>query len=70
MRFLRTAEKENTVWMERIDHWQIEGKWIQVPVAAIFDLKGTKVVHWSEYLDFSYMNQFNSRPNKLLKKLR
>lgn len=65
---LRAAEQNNTVWAERVDHWQIEGKWIEVPVVGIFDMHEGKVVHWNEYLDFGYMAQFTTRPDDFIKR--
>ncbi len=62
IKILRTQANDNRVWMERIDSWKIEEKWVDVPVVAIFDLENDVVVHWTEYLDFGYMNQFKTRP--------
>lgn len=59
---IRTVKSENTVWIERKDIWKIEGKWIEIPIVGIFEFREDKVSRWVEYLDFGYLDQFNTRP--------
>lgn len=64
----RTALALDTAWIERVDHWKIEGKWVAVPVVGIFTFRGEKICRWVEYLDFGYMQAFKTRPGDTLHK--
>ena len=46
------------VMTERIDRFEIGGKWIELPVMGIFELRDEKIVHWRDYFD---MQQFTDQ---------
>jgi limonene-1,2-epoxide hydrolase len=39
------------VMTERTDGFLIGGKWIQLPVMGIFELRGGKIIAWRDYFD-------------------
>jgi limonene-1,2-epoxide hydrolase len=64
-------DQNRTVWLERLDHWFIEEKWVEIPVVGIlvFNEQG-KVVRCSEYHDMAYRDQFESLPEGQLENFR
>jgi limonene-1,2-epoxide hydrolase len=49
---------EGTVLTERVDRFQLNGKWIVIPVMGTFELKDGKIFQWREYYD---QGQFNAQ---------
>lgn len=43
------------VMTERTDGFLIEGKWIQLPVMGIFELRGGKIIAWRDCFDANQM---------------
>lgn len=68
LEIIRMVESEKSIWVERKDIWKIEGKWVEVPIVGIFDFQGDTISRWVEYLDFGYMDQFQTRPGDSLHK--
>lgn len=46
------------VLTERLDRFQINGKWVELPVMGTFEVRNGKVIAWRDYFD---MNQFQSQ---------
>jgi hypothetical protein len=43
---------------ERIDRFLVDGRWIEIPIAAIFRVRDSKVALWRDYFDLeSYRRQ-------------
>ena len=55
---LRQAATGNVVMNERVDHLQINGKSVSVPVAGVFEVAGAKITLWRDYFD---MGQFTAQ---------
>jgi limonene-1,2-epoxide hydrolase len=47
-----------TVLTERLDRFEIGGKWIELPVMGSFELSGGKISHWRDYFE---MKQFTDQ---------
>jgi limonene-1,2-epoxide hydrolase len=47
-----------TVLTERLDRFEIAGKWIELPVMGSFELLDGKIVHWRDYFE---MKQFTDQ---------
>jgi limonene-1,2-epoxide hydrolase len=47
-----------TVLTERVDRFEIGGKWIELPVMGSFELSGGKISHWRDYFE---MKQFTDQ---------
>ncbi|GAB3273287.1 nuclear transport factor 2 family protein [Parahaliea aestuarii] len=41
----------NTVFLERLDVFEVNGRRGEIPVAAVLDVEGAHVVSWREYYD-------------------
>lgn len=41
----------NTVMNERTDRFFVDNKWIEIPIAAVFEVRGDKVSLWRDYFD-------------------
>jgi limonene-1,2-epoxide hydrolase len=46
------------VLTERLDRFQIAGKWIELRVMGIFELRDGKIAHWRDYFE---MKQFTEQ---------
>jgi limonene-1,2-epoxide hydrolase len=56
---LQIAETEGGVVLtERVDRFEIGGKWVAVPVMGAFELRDGKICAWRDYFD---MAQFTSQ---------
>ena len=61
--FIRSVQQGNTIWIERIDHWKIHGKWISLPIVAIVEFtESGKIKRWLEYHTLEYRKQFEAAP--------
>ena len=49
---------DGKVMNERTDRFLMNGKWVELPVMGIFELRGGKISGWRDYFD---MNQFTSQ---------
>jgi limonene-1,2-epoxide hydrolase len=47
----RQAEAGDVVFNERTDRFLIGGRWLELPVAGVFELAGDKIVLWRDYFD-------------------
>lgn len=56
----REAAAGNVVLNERTDRFLVGGKWLELPVAGVFELAGDKIVLWRDYFDLeTIMKQMN-----------
>ena len=57
-RVLAQVAQGNTVMNERIDRFLVDGRWIEIPIAAIFTVRDGRVSLWRDYFDLeSYRRQ-------------
>jgi limonene-1,2-epoxide hydrolase len=55
----RIAEtSDGVVLTERTDRFLIKGKWLELPVMGVFELKDGRIAAWRDYFD---MQQFTSQ---------
>jgi limonene-1,2-epoxide hydrolase len=47
----REAAAGNVVFNERTDRFLIGGRWMELPVAGVFELADDKIVLWRDYFD-------------------
>jgi limonene-1,2-epoxide hydrolase len=48
---LRTLAVGDQVMNERIDRFKYRGQWMEIPVAAVWELKGGLIAVWKDYYD-------------------
>lgn len=54
----RQVASGNTVMNERTDRFLVDNKWIEIPIAAVFEVRGGRVSLWRDYFDLeSYRAQ-------------
>jgi limonene-1,2-epoxide hydrolase len=57
-RILRQLAVGNTVVNERIDRFEVNGGWLELPVAGFFEVTDGKITLWRDYFDLaSYTNR-------------
>lgn len=49
---------EGVVMNERTDRFRINGKWLDLPVTGVFEIRGGKIAAWRDYFD---AGQFQSQ---------
>ncbi|MBI1349723.1 MAG: hypothetical protein GC156_01225 [Actinomycetales bacterium] len=60
----RQVEEGSTVMHERTDRFLVDGRWIEIPIAAVFEVRGGRVALWRDYFDLeSYRSQRAARPH-------
>jgi limonene-1,2-epoxide hydrolase len=42
---------DGVVFNERTDRFDMGAKWIELPVAGVFELRGGKISAWRDYFD-------------------
>ncbi len=47
----REVANGNLVMNERTDRFLVNGNWIELPVAGIFELRGDRIALWRDYFD-------------------
>jgi limonene-1,2-epoxide hydrolase len=54
----RQVSSGNTVMNERTDRFLVDGRWIEIPIAAVFEVTDGKVSLWRDYFDLeTYRSQ-------------
>jgi limonene-1,2-epoxide hydrolase len=43
--------EEGVVFTERLDRFQMNGKWLEIPVMGVFELENGKITGWRDYFD-------------------
>lgn len=47
----RQIADDTTVLNERLDRFEIGGKWLELPVAGVFEVADGKITLWRDYFD-------------------
>ena len=47
----RQLASGSTVMNERTDRFEMHGKWLDLPVAGVFEVQDGKIVLWRDYFD-------------------
>lgn len=47
----RQVEAGDTVMNERTDRFLVDGRWVEIPIAAVFTVRDGKVALWRDYFD-------------------
>ncbi len=47
----RQVESGSTVMNERTDRFLVDGVWVEIPIAAVFEVRDGKVALWRDYFD-------------------
>jgi limonene-1,2-epoxide hydrolase len=47
----REAAAGNVVLNERTDRFQVDGRWLELPVAGVFELRDGRIALWRDYFD-------------------
>jgi limonene-1,2-epoxide hydrolase len=58
----REVESGNIAMNERTDRFLIGGKWMELPVAGIFELRDGKIALWRDYFDLETIMKQMSPP--------
>lgn len=54
----RQVADGSTVMNERTDRFLVEGRWVEIPIAAVFEVRDGRVALWRDYFDLeSYRRQ-------------
>lgn len=54
----RQVSSGNTVMNERTDRFLVDERWIEIPIAAVFEVRGDQVSLWRDYFDLdTYRSQ-------------
>jgi limonene-1,2-epoxide hydrolase len=49
----RQIEDGNVIMHERVDRFEIDGVWREIPVAGVFEIRDDKIVLWRDFFDLS-----------------
>lgn len=47
----RQVESGSTVMNERTDRFLVDGVWVEIPIAAVFEVRDGRVALWRDYFD-------------------
>lgn len=47
----RQVADGSTVMNERTDRFLVDGRWVEIPIAAVFEVRDGKVALWRDYFD-------------------
>ena len=47
----RQVADERTVMHERTDRFLVDGRWVEIPIAAVFEVRDGRVSLWRDYFD-------------------
>ncbi|PXW78097.1 limonene-1,2-epoxide hydrolase [Blastomonas natatoria] len=50
-RVLRSAVDGNIVMLERLDRHRLADKWVELPVAGVFEVENGLIRYWRDYFD-------------------
>ena len=48
---LRQVASGTTVMNERVDRFLVDGRWIEIPIAAVFEVREGRISLWRDYFD-------------------
>ncbi len=52
---LRQAAAGRVVLNERLDRFEVNGRWIEIPVAGVWEVEGGKIALWRDYFDLAQL---------------
>jgi limonene-1,2-epoxide hydrolase len=58
----RQIEVGNVVMHERVDRFEIDGIWREIPVAGVFEIRDDKIALWRDFFDLATFKK-QLRPN-------
>lgn len=58
LQVLQYARNEDTVFVERLDEFFIEGKWLKIPICGYLKVKDGRVILWKDYWDYTKYKEF------------
>jgi limonene-1,2-epoxide hydrolase len=59
----RELSDGDLVMNERTDRFQVQGRWLELPVAGVFVLRAGRIALWRDYFDLqSFMQQMAPSP--------
>ncbi len=50
---LREVADGDLVMNERIDRFEVDGRWLELPVAGVFEVRDGRIVAWRDYFDLA-----------------
>jgi limonene-1,2-epoxide hydrolase len=54
----------NLVMNERTDRFLVQGRWLELPVAGVFELRDGRIALWRDYFDLqTFMGQMSPSPS-------
>lgn len=53
--------ESDTVFVERLDRFFIDGHWLSVPICGYLKVKDNKVVFWKDYWDYAKYKEFTTK---------
>ena len=57
----RQVADGSTVMNERTDRFLVDGRWVEIPIAAVFEVRDGRVALWRDYFDLeTYRKQSSS----------
>jgi len=57
-RVLEQVEQGEVVMQERVDRFLVDGRWVEIQIAALFHVRGGRITLWRDYFDLeSYRKQ-------------
>lgn len=57
-RIIRQVAAGDVVVNERLDRFEMDGKWVEIPVAGIFEVRDGLITLWRDYFDLAtFTNQ-------------
>ncbi len=59
---LNLASTGDTVFTERLDTFQIGDRRVELPIAGVFDMDGSKIAAWRDYFDLATWTKQASPP--------
>ena len=48
---LREVAEGDLVMNERIDRFEVDGRWLELPVAGVFEVRDGRIAAWRDYFD-------------------
>jgi len=59
---VRVVAEGNIVMTERLDRSTINGRFIDLPAAGVFEVRGGKITYWRDYFDGHVWHSQGGRP--------
>ena len=50
---LRQVASETTVMNERVDRFEMEDRWVEIPVTGVWEVVGGRITLWRDYFDMA-----------------